>query len=145
MFQIVEDLQKAGKQVYLCTSKVGRIPRRYRGKEIDDWLIDSGFFDITFAELEDKNMALATQPQVSGVGRYGHTVSLQKLHNEGVILLGKLENIENGNLILKSNLHEHISFADEISDRIKKMIDEYIAKNNIKIEQILIFPKCFFY
>ena len=133
--QIVEDLQKAGKQVYLCTSKVGRIPRRYRGKEIDDWLIDSGFFDITFAELEDKNMALATQPQVSGIGRYGHTVSLQKLHNEGVILLGKLENIENGNLILKSNLHEHISFADEISNGIKKMIDEYIVKNNISTKK----------
>lgn len=133
--QIVEDLQKAGKQVYLCTSKVGRIPRRYRGREIDDWLIDSGFFDITFEELEDKNMALATQPQVSGVGRYGHTVSLQKLYKEGVILLGKLETIENGNLILKSNLHEHISFADEISDGIKKMIDEYIVKNNISTEK----------
>ena len=132
--QIVEDLQNAGRQVFLCTSKVGRIPRRYRGKEIDDWLIDSGFFDVTFEELEDKNMALATQPQVSGVGRYGHTVSLQKLHNEGVTLLGKLENIENGNLVLKNNLQEHISFADEISNGIKKMIDEYIVKNNITTE-----------
>lgn len=129
--QIVEDLQKAGKQVYLCTSKVGRIPRRYRGKEIDDWLIESGFFDETFEELEDKKLASATQPQVSGVGRYGHTVSLQKLHNEGVILLGKLENIEKDNLVLKNNLYEHISFADEISAGIKKRIDEYIIKNNI--------------
>lgn len=132
--QIVEDLQKAGRRVYLCTSKVGRIPRRYRGKEIDDWLIDSGFFDVTFEELEDKSLALATQPQVSGVGRYGHTLSLQKLHSEGVTLLGKLKNIENDNLILEDNLHENISFADEISAGIKKMIDEHIVKNNIVTE-----------
>ena len=132
--QIVEDLQNAGRQVYLCTSKVGRIPRRYRGKDVFNWLIDSGFFDVTFEELKDKSLASATQPQVSGVGRYGHTVSLQKLYNEGVILLGKLQNVENDHLILENNLHEHISFADEISTMIKKMIDEYIVKNKITTE-----------
>ena len=132
--QIVEDLRKIGKQVYLCTSKVGRIPRRYRGKEIDDWLIDCGFFDMTLDELEDKRMSLAIQPQVSGVGRFGHTVSLQKLKNDGVVLLGKLDNIENDNLILQDNLGEHILFADEISNGIKKMIDDHITENNIQTE-----------
>ena len=33
--QIAEDLLSAGRTVYLCTSKVGRAPRRYRGR--DSW------------------------------------------------------------------------------------------------------------
>ena len=34
--QITEDLLSAGRTVYLCTSKVGRVPRRYRGRDILD-------------------------------------------------------------------------------------------------------------
>lgn len=32
--QITEDLLRSGRDIYLCTSKVGRAPRRYRGREI---------------------------------------------------------------------------------------------------------------
>jgi putative flavoprotein involved in K+ transport len=39
--QIAEDLLEAGKQVYLSTSRVGRLPRRYRGRDALEWLRDS--------------------------------------------------------------------------------------------------------
>lgn len=35
--QIVEDLLAAGRTVHLCVSKVARIPRRYRGRDIVSW------------------------------------------------------------------------------------------------------------
>lgn len=129
--QIVEDLLSAEKKVYLCTSKVGRIPRRYRGRDIDYWYADSGFLDITVDELEDKSIISENQPQVSGVGRYGHTVSLQKLEKDGVTLLGRLENIENDNLILKDNLRENIRYADQKSNEIKRSIDDYVLRSGI--------------
>ena len=133
--QIVEDLLSAGKKVYLCTSKVGRIPRRYRGRDIDSWFVDSGFLDVAVDELEDKSIISENQPQISGIGRYGHTLSLQKLKKDGAILLGRLENIENDNLILKDNLKENIRFADQKSNEIKRRIDEYILHSAITTEK----------
>lgn len=88
--QITEDLLSAGRTVYLCTSKVGRAPRRYRGRDILEWWIDMKFLDVTFASLEDKAISRAAQPQVSGLGRYGHTVSLQSMARQGAVILGRL-------------------------------------------------------
>ncbi len=77
--QLTEDLLSAGRTVYLCTSKVGRVRRRYRGKDILEWWKEMKFIDVTYKNLEDKSMARAPQPQFSGLGLYGHTVSLQYL------------------------------------------------------------------
>jgi hypothetical protein len=43
--QIAEDLAEAGRTVFLATGRVGRIPRRYRGRDVSIWLIASGLFD----------------------------------------------------------------------------------------------------
>ncbi len=44
--QIAEDLAEAGRTVFLATSRVGRLSRRYRGKDIMIWLVQSGFLDV---------------------------------------------------------------------------------------------------
>lgn len=90
--QIVEELLEAGRSVYLCTSKVGRAPRRYRGKDIFTWLQLSGMGSQRPGELADPNEIHARQPQVSGT-RGGHSVSLQALGRRGVQLLGRLQAI----------------------------------------------------
>ena len=38
--QITEDLLAAGRETWLCVGKFKRIPRRYRGRDIMDWLED---------------------------------------------------------------------------------------------------------
>lgn len=130
--QIAEDLVRAGRRVYLCTSKVGRIPRRYRGRDIDAWLWDAGDFDVTPDDLEDPNACRATQPQVSGIGRFGHTLSLQKLYCDGVTLFGRLAGIEDTTLFFGDDLVEHIRFADEKSAAVKRAVDDYIAAAGIE-------------
>ena len=129
--QIAEDLIEAGRRVYLCTSKVGRIPRRYRGRDIDEWLWDAGFFDLTRADLDDPSAWLATQPQVSGVGRYGRTISLQQLARGGVTLLGRLIDVEGADLVLADDLTQNIRFADRKSADLRREIDTYIARNGV--------------
>ena len=42
--QIVEDLLDAGRKVFFSTSLVARVPRRYRGRDIMEWLLDMKFF-----------------------------------------------------------------------------------------------------
>ena len=37
--QIAEELYQSGRKVYLSTGKAGRAPRRYRGKDIVEWIL----------------------------------------------------------------------------------------------------------
>jgi putative flavoprotein involved in K+ transport len=129
--QIAEDLLSAGRTVYLCTSKVGRAPRRYRGRDIMEWWIDMKFLDATYASLEDKSISRAPQPQVSGIGRHGHTVSLQQLARLGVVILGRLVDVESDTLKLGDEAAAHVRFADEFSKKVKDGVDEYLAKSGI--------------
>jgi len=129
--QIAEDLLLSGRTVYLSTSRVGRVPRRYRGRDILEWWIDTGFLDITFASLEDKSISRAAQPQASGLGRYGHTVSLQHLARQGVVILGRLLDVEVGTLVLGDDAAANVRYADEFSQRQKDNIDAYIARVGI--------------
>src|SRR5512135_407535 len=98
--QIAEDLLSAGRTVYLCTSKVGRAPRRYRGRDLLEWWIDMKHLDVTLASLEDKSISRSAQPQISGLGRYGHTLSLQQLARQDAGILGRLLDVEHGALVL---------------------------------------------
>jgi len=129
--QIAEDLLSAGRTVYLCTSKVGRAPRRYRGRELLEWWIDMKHLDVTFASSEDKSISRAAQPQISGLGRYGHTVSLQQLARQGVVILGRLLDVDAGTLVLSDEAAAHVRFADEFSQRLKDGIDAYLEKAGI--------------
>ena len=129
--QIAEDLLSAGRTVYLCTSKVGRAPRRYRGRDILEWWIDMKFLDITFDSLENKAISRTPQPQVSGLGRYGHTVSLQYLARQGAVILGRLMDVEGHHLILNDAAAGHVHFADNFSQQLKDNIDAYLLQSDI--------------
>ena len=129
--QITEDLLVAGRTVYLCTSKVGRVPRRYRGRDFVEWWVEMKFWDITYDSLPDKSISRAAQPQISGLGRYGHTLSLQHLASQGVVILGRLLDSESGTLVLGADAAAHVHFADEFSPRAKTDIDAYLTRMNI--------------
>jgi putative flavoprotein involved in K+ transport len=130
--QIVEDLLSAGRMAYLCTSKVGRAPRRYRGRDILEWWIDMKFIDVTLDSLEDKSVSKAAQPQISGLGRYGHSLSLQYLAGKGAVILGRLLDVEGNTVITGDDAAAHIHFADEFSQKLKDGIDSYIAQAHIQ-------------
>lgn len=54
--QIAEDLIEADRKVFLSTSKVGRIPRRYRSKDIVEWFIITGYYDARTESYVDRRM-----------------------------------------------------------------------------------------
>ncbi len=128
--QIVEDLVDAGRTVFFTTGTVGRAPRRYRGKDILGWFVDTGFLSQMRADA-DPTMLRMPQPQVSGVGPRGHSVSLQWLHGQGVTILGHLEGIDGTVLHIADNAAEHVKTGDDISARLRTMIDKYIAAQGI--------------
>ena len=127
--QIAEDLLEAGRRVLLATSRVGRWPRRYRGRDITVWLDESGYLDAT-REARAAVGKAPTQAQISGT-RGGHTLSLQQLAREGATLLGRFMGFEDGALHFAGDLRENARFADEMSARAKLMVDEHIQRRGI--------------
>jgi putative flavoprotein involved in K+ transport len=124
--QLAEDLLYAGRTVCLCTSSVGRMPRRYRGRDMFAWLGDAGFFEQTPDRLPDPRMMLSPQPQVSGLGPLGRTVSLQGLAGEGVTLLGRPVAVDGQRIALDDSVGANIAFGDRVSGELKQLVDRYI-------------------
>lgn len=129
--QIAEELLQAGKKVFLSTSLVPRIPRRYRGKDIFEWLAVMKFTEMPVDKVPDPLILSMTQPQISGVGPQGHTVSLQSLARSGATILGRFENVGGSTLFFQPNAAKHVRYADEFSHVVKKMIDDFIVSSGL--------------
>ena len=128
--QIAEDLIDAGREVYLCTGRVGRVPRVYRGRDFMAWWDAMGLWEKRVDELEDPNLPFVTHPQVSG-NDGGHTLSLQLLANKGVVLLGRALDYDGKIMKISSDLLENIKYADDKSAMYKRDIDKLIADQNL--------------
>lgn len=129
--QITEDLLDAGREVYLATGNVGRAPRRLRGRDTLAWLAESGWMAQRPEDLPDPAAIHSPQPQISGVGPRGHTVSLQSLARRGVTLLGHFESADGSRLRFGDDLAQHVRYGDEGSAKIRQHVDEYIARLGI--------------
>ena len=128
--QIAYDLARAGRPVYLSTGKVGRLIRRYRGKDTLRWLDDSGFMDVSRAEL----LAAAPDGRLPGRGVIGatRTLSLQFLSAEGVMLAGRLTGLSDDRVLtFRGDVIDNIRLGDEASARVKDWIDAYIERSGI--------------
>lgn len=84
--QIAKDLSDAGRQVFFATSKIGRIPRRYRGRDVALWLVDFGMLDVRREEFVLPSGAIPARPLQGAL----ETISLQSLSAQGVVLLWKV-------------------------------------------------------
>jgi putative flavoprotein involved in K+ transport len=124
--QIAEELLAAGRKVYLATSAVARVPRRYKGRDVIAWMVDLHFFDKPTSQAEPFELNLKA-PLMSGHGDFGHTISLQALQKQGAQLFGHLKEIENNRITFDNNLKETIQFGDGFSAQVKGGIDQFIT------------------
>jgi putative flavoprotein involved in K+ transport len=124
--QVAEDLLEAGRTVYLSTSRVPRVRRRMRGTDTLTWLVQSGFLDQPAAALPDPALRLVPQPITSGLGRFGHTLSLQWLAQRGARLLGRLRGVEGGRLLFDDDLGANVRFGDDQSAMASRQVAAFL-------------------
>ncbi|HZS78488.1 MAG TPA: NAD(P)-binding domain-containing protein [Ktedonobacteraceae bacterium] len=130
--QIAEDLHESGRQVYLSTSSCGRVPRRYRGKDITRWLSGMGFFDQTPDKLPSRAAQFACNPYMSG--NHGDSINLRIFASQGMILLGRVQVAQGKQIILAPDLEENLARADAFGRQITQRIDEYIKQTGMEAE-----------
>ena len=119
--QIAEDLARGGRRVVLATSRVGRVPRRYRGRDALAWWTESGFYDRRRDEVDDMALQMR-QPLLSG-NDDGHTLSLQLLHGLGVVLAGRVEAASGEEVRFDSCAERNAAFGDQVSAALCRDID----------------------
>jgi putative flavoprotein involved in K+ transport len=125
--QIAEDLTLAGRVVFLSTGRTGRKPRRYRGRDVAFWERESGLYDIPRKDFVGTDGRLPGRPLVGA----RHTISLQSLSAQGVVLLGRFTGVSNGRLTFADDVCENIRLGDEAAAKARRHIDEYIARHGL--------------
>jgi putative flavoprotein involved in K+ transport len=131
--QIAEELVEAGRQVYLSVGGAPRVPRRYRGRDIFDWLADLairgpavGVGLPTVDTLPDPRLRSAPQPHLSGHGG-GHETNLNRMAASGITLLGRIAGASGSTVRLAPDLTANLARADGFfAERMQPMIDRFI-------------------
>lgn len=130
--QIAEDLHLAGRKVHLCVGNAPRVNRRYRGKDVVNWLEEMGYYETTIdTHPEGANAPRATNHYVTGRDG-GHDINLRVFAREGMALYGHLEDVNSGVIAFADDLEQNLDYADEVAKRIVDAIEDYIVKNGIE-------------
>jgi putative flavoprotein involved in K+ transport len=136
--QVAEELFAAGRQVYIAVGSAGRVPRRYRGRDIFSWLADVishghevGVTLPTAEQLPDGRRRFSAMPGLSGHDG-GHDTNLRQYAADGIKLAGRLTRAEGERLTFAGDLTSNLELADQFFDeRFRPIIDTYIDRTGI--------------
>ena len=129
--QIAEDLHLAGRRVHLSVGSAPRVARRYRGRDVVEWLAEMGHYDMP-VELHPQKEAVRGKANHYVTGRDGgRDIDLRMRAKEGMQLHGRLTDCVNGVLGFADDLTKNLDNADQSSENIKNMIDGFITKHGI--------------
>jgi putative flavoprotein involved in K+ transport len=129
--QITEELYRQGRKVYLCTGKVRRVPRTYRGKDIFWWGKHLGMFDQTVDTLESPADRFAPNPQLTG-NEGGRALNLHQFALDGVTLLGRFQDADGSRVSIAGDLMENLAACDQAAVNFKKAVDKLIEETGMQ-------------
>lgn len=130
--QIAEDLHLAGRRVHLCVGSAPRTARRYRGKDVVEWLDVLGYYSMPVHEhpLRERVRGKANHYVTGRDG--GRDIDLRRFAREGMQLYGRLLDVdENGTLQFGDDLRKNLDGADTVAESIKTTIDRFITEHAI--------------
>ncbi|HEX4577725.1 MAG TPA: NAD(P)-binding domain-containing protein, partial [Edaphobacter sp.] len=132
--QIAEELYQSGRRVYLSVSRSGRVPRRYRGRDINWWRNTLGLYERTVDQLTSLREKFGSYAHVSGA-QGGRTLNLHRFASDGVTLLGRVTGLDSAIVGLARDLHKNLAAADQWEANLVTRIDSYIEKRELTIPQ----------
>jgi putative flavoprotein involved in K+ transport len=130
--QIAEELLAAGRTVYLSVGRCPWLPRRYRGRELVRWLIDTGLADQTVDTLPSPAARLQCNVPVSG-NDGGHDCNPRWLARRGATLLGRVEAIEGSKLRIGPGLAETLAAGDAFVAEFKRRADAFVNDSKLEV------------
>ncbi|GLX93238.1 MSMEG_0569 family flavin-dependent oxidoreductase [Herbidospora sp. NBRC 101105] len=129
--QIAEDLFLAGRTVHLAVGTAPRVARRYRGRDVVEWLDLMGHYDRPITEFDDPEAVRARANHYVTGRDGGRDIDLRAFALQGMRLHGRLTGVTGGRFEFADDLAANLDHADAVSESVKDSIDAYIASNGI--------------
>jgi putative flavoprotein involved in K+ transport len=93
--QFADEIRKAGHEVTIATGEHVRLPRTYRGRDIQFWMHSTGLLNQSYEEIDDVSRARGLpSPQLVG-SHDAPILDLNRLSDNGVKVVGRLMGINN--------------------------------------------------
>ena len=128
--QIADELNRAGREVYLSVGPHHRPPRRYRGHDFCWWLGVLGLWDRQAREPGQEHVTIA----VSGA-RGGHTVDFRRFAAQGITLLGRAQHYAEGILRFAPDLARNVAQGDENYLSVLDAADAYAQREGLVLPE----------
>ncbi len=125
--QLAEEIRRAGHEVTIAAGRHVPLPRRYRGRDIADWMQAAGLLS------EGRNPAVSAartlnQPSLQLVGSAeGRDISLATLVAQDVRPVSRVLGAEGGKVLLSGDLGAEMARATDRANAILDRIDAHIA------------------
>ncbi|HTQ05117.1 MAG TPA: MSMEG_0569 family flavin-dependent oxidoreductase [Polyangiaceae bacterium] len=129
--QIAEDLHLAGRKVHLAVGNAPRCARRYRGKDVVEWLDHMRYYDIPIDQHPNREQVRDRANHYVTGRDGGRDIDLRRFALEGMRLYGPLRAIRNGVCEFSPELKRNLDGADEVYRSINRSIDKHIAEARV--------------
>ena len=129
--QFADEIHRSGRPVTLAIGEHVRMPRVYRGRDIQWWMDAAGVLDERYDEVDDIVRARnVPSPQLVGTpGRL--TMDLNSVTDLGVKLIGRFAGISGNRAQFSGSLRNVCALADLKMGRLLDTIDEWGMENAI--------------
>ncbi|UCC15206.1 MAG: NAD(P)-binding domain-containing protein [Gammaproteobacteria bacterium] len=128
--QLADEIHRSGRPVILSVGEHVRMPRSYRGHDVQFWMDASGVLDERYDEVDDLVRARhVPSPQLVGTPDR-KTLDLNALTDSGVRLAGRLATIRDGRALFSGGLRNICALADLKMDRLLKTFDEWVDEQD---------------
>lgn len=129
--QLAEEIHASGRPVTLAVGEHVRMPRVYRGRDIQWWMDAAGVLDEGLGDIDDVNRARnLPSPQLVG-SRARQILDLNALTAAGVRLVGRLMGIRGNVALFSGSLKNVCALADLKMGRLLDSIDEWAAGSDL--------------
>ena len=125
--QLADEIHRSGRPVTISVGNHVRMPRTYRGKDIQWWMAATGLLDERYDEVDDVVRARnVPSPQLVGTPDR-RMLDLNALTNAGVEIRGRMGTIRDGAALFSGGLRNQCKLADLKMNRLLDTIDEWAA------------------
>jgi putative flavoprotein involved in K+ transport len=129
--QLAQEIHLSGRPVTLAVGEHVRMPRRYRGRDVQWWMLNAGILDEGIADVDDPvRVRRLPSPQLIGTPDH-ETLDLNALTADGVQLVGRLAGIRDGKAQFSGSLRNVCSLADLKMRRLLRAFDDWAAASGV--------------
>jgi putative flavoprotein involved in K+ transport len=129
--QLADEIRRSGRPVTLAVGEHIRMPRVYRGRDIQWWLEAVGILDERWDEVDDIVRARRVpSPQLVGSPER-RTLDVNALREQGVEIVGRLVGADDTRLQFSGSLANHCAMADLKLNRLLERIDRWVDEHRV--------------